>query len=85
MKWKKKKKTQKLTTVVHEQEKNTGPMKNIFMLDSQEAAHQENLLELCTTFKKLSGKIWKPERPVQDKGEKPVLGEENQKGTLKSY
>ena len=49
--------------------------------ETEEAAHQGNRRELCTTIKKLSGKFGKLERPVKDKEGKPVSDEERQKKT----
>ena len=39
---------------------------NMLVTETDEAAHQGNLQELCTTAKKLSGKFGKPERPTKD-------------------
>ena len=47
--------------------------------ETAEAAHQGNLRELHTTIKKLSGKFGKPEKPVKNKGGKPIPDEEGQK------
>ena len=47
--------------------------------ETEEVAYQGSLQELYTTIKKLSGKFGKPERPVKDKGEKPIPDEEAQK------
>ena len=62
---------------------------NMLVTETEVAAHQGNLQELHTTIKKLSGKFGKPERPVKDKGGKPILDEKSQKeagwSTLKSY
>ena len=52
---------------------------NMLTTETEEAAHQENLLELYTTIRKLSGKFGKPERPLNDKGGKPIPDEGGQK------
>ena len=50
---------------------------NMLATETEEAAHQGNLRELC--IKKLSRKFGKPERLVKDKGGKPIPDEEGQK------
>ena len=52
---------------------------NMLATETEEAAHQGNLRQLYTTTKKLSGKLGKPERPLNDKGGKPVPEEDGQK------
>ena len=57
-----------------------GESMNILAAETEEAAHQGNLQELWTTIKQLSRKFEKPERPVNDKGGKPpILDEDGQK------
>ena len=47
--------------------------------ETEESAHQGNLLELYTTTKKLSGKFGKSDRPIKDKGGKPTPEERHMK------
>ena len=51
---------------------------NMLETETEEAAHLENLREQYTNIKKLAGKFGKPERPVKDKGGKPIPDEESQ-------
>ena len=52
---------------------------NMLATETEQAARQGNLRQLYTIIKKLSGTFGKPERPVKDKGGKPVPDEEGQK------
>ena len=52
---------------------------NMLATETEEVAHQGNLRELYTTIKKLSGKLEKPGRPVNDKGGEPNADTEGQK------
>ena len=51
---------------------------NMLATETEEVAHKGNRWELYTTIKNLSSKIGKPEKPVKDKGGKPIPGEEGQ-------
>ena len=46
---------------------------------AEQAARAGNMNSLYDTTKKLAGKFWNPERPVKDKTDRQIVGEEQQR------